>query len=149
MLPSSSVSVFQDIIAAAGKMVDRLAAADAVEHMLAFYRDVRAAGCMEEEGDMLLFQWGTYDWGQGQTFQFDLRRQFIQPGDEDEDGMSQFALTLHYAPEERLLALGNGDQWCESPAGAGDFRESILASEAYRAVVLLGPKSVEVEWTLV
>ena len=26
---------------------------------------------------MLLYQWGTYDWGEGKYFQIDITRQFI------------------------------------------------------------------------
>ena len=44
--------------------IERLAAAEALELMAAFYRDVRAEDCdLDADGDMLLFQWGVYDWG--------------------------------------------------------------------------------------
>ena len=36
-----------------------------------FYRDNRADGAVFEQhddADMLLFQWGTYDWGEGEHF---------------------------------------------------------------------------------
>jgi hypothetical protein len=37
--------------------------------MLAFYASDRAADCAGVDGDMLLFQWGIFDWGSGPTVQ--------------------------------------------------------------------------------
>jgi hypothetical protein len=66
MKPRSSKKAFLKLIANANRHLDTLEPAEGVELMLAFYRDERAAGCpIDADGDMLLFQWGTYDWGEG------------------------------------------------------------------------------------
>ena len=81
MHPSESVSKLQELSTAAGTPVASMGAREAVDRMLEFYRDVRAENCVtDEEGDMLLCQWGLYDWGGGASFQFNLTRQFIEPG---------------------------------------------------------------------
>lgn len=148
MRPSESASVFRDRVTRSGLSVEDLTPAEAVAQMLAFYREVRAENCVaDEEGDMLLFQWGTYDWGDGKTFQVEFTRQFIEPGDEDEEGMSQLSLTLRYSPTDALHELGSGDHWCESPAEAEAFQEFVLANEAYRAVVVLKPGKATLDWT--
>ena len=54
--------------------------------MLRFYGDESVAGCRDDgAGDMLLYQWGTYDWGAGESFEFDITRQLIFADDEDDD----------------------------------------------------------------
>jgi len=76
-----------------GEVEAALTPSTAVASMFAFYRDVRADGCdLEQEGDMLLFQWGTYDWGHGLRFEFDVTRQCIL-GDGDDDDITQLHLT--------------------------------------------------------
>jgi hypothetical protein len=54
---------------AAGQGIDLHAAppSTGVPAMLRFYADVRANGCKDADRDMLLFQWGTYDWAIGAT----------------------------------------------------------------------------------
>jgi hypothetical protein len=110
-----------------------LTPAAAVEAMLAFYRDVRADECvLEKDGDMLLFQWGTYDWGEGPRFEVDVVRQFVVEVD-GEDGISGLHVTFRFAPDDETKALGAANRWCPSPAGLSEFRAFIEQSAAYRA----------------
>ena len=54
--------------------------------MLAFYESMRFDDVdLAADGDMLLYQWGTYDWGRGASFEFDITRQLILGAGEDED----------------------------------------------------------------
>jgi hypothetical protein len=117
---------------------------------MSFYLEVRAKHCVvETEGDMLLFEWQTHDHGKGETFHLEFTRQFIQPGNEDDDGMSQLYVRLHYPVTDALRALGSGEHWCETPDEAEAFHEFVHASEAYRAVVEMSPAEVELEWVRV
>ncbi|WP_394828001.1 hypothetical protein [Pendulispora albinea] len=62
--------------------------ADGVAAMIAFFRDVHAEGCdRENDGDMLLFQWGSYDvYGTNiRELNVDITRQFISNEGKDED----------------------------------------------------------------
>ncbi len=80
--------------------------------MFGFYCDVRCSGVdMDRDGDTLLFQWGTYDWGDGEHFEIDITRQLIRPESEDED-IWQLHLTYQYPPAAELRALGKGHRWC-------------------------------------
>jgi hypothetical protein len=111
---------------------------------------VRADKCvLDAEGDMLLFDWGARDAAEGEMFQLEFTRQFIQPGDEDEDGMSQIWTRLLFKMTPELQKIGEGEHWCESPDGVDAFEEFVLASEAYRAVVELTPERVDLDWSLV
>jgi hypothetical protein len=42
---------------------------------------------------MLLFQFGTYDWGFGENFKFDLTRQFIVADKQDDDAVDLRSVT--------------------------------------------------------
>jgi hypothetical protein len=98
--------------------------------MLDFYRDERVEDCkIEDDGDMLLYQWGTYDWGQGRWFDLNITRQFIPDGGDD-DEIFQLSVTAKYSPAPELDALGSGNKWCESPDKLPHFKEFLDSSAA-------------------
>jgi hypothetical protein len=107
-----------------GTPLEQLDPDDAIDAVLDFYAEQGASDIDDTygDGDTLLFQWGTYDWGEGPFFQFDLTRQLVstQTGTDD-DAIWQLSLTLHYAPDEENSALGSGDQWADR-ATAGSLR---------------------------
>jgi hypothetical protein len=150
MNPEESLELFRGRLERAGLSPETLTPAEALAQMLAFYREVRANRCvLDAEGDMLLFAWGTRDAGEGEMFHLEITRQFIQPGDEDEDGMSQLWIIMHFEVTPALEKIGEGEHWCESPDEANAFQEFVLGHEAYRAVVELTPATVEVDWAMV
>lgn len=150
MHPSDSVSTFQDSLATAGMTVDELTPAAALAQMAVFYLDVRAEKCiMDEEGDVLVFQWGVNEQEPEPTFQLEFSRHFIEPGDEDEDGMSQMSLILHYAITPALEELEPGVYECSSPTDLMEFEKTILASPAYQAITGLKPQETTLDWFLV
>src|SRR5688572_20396299 len=58
---------FRAFLSRRGLAVATLDVAGGSAAMLDFYQDHRPADCAQiPDGDMLLFQWGTYDWGQGE-----------------------------------------------------------------------------------
>jgi hypothetical protein len=105
---------FLRFLAARGESLPKMTPSRAVEAMLSFYQDVRAEECnLAGNADMLLFQWGTHDWGHGDHFELDITRQFIFGDGEDED-IWQFHVTFRFAPNEDLAQLASGDRWCRS-----------------------------------
>jgi hypothetical protein len=147
MNPSESQSRFEQFVAASGASVATLTAPDATRLMLAFYEQVRADNCpVDQDGDMILFQWGAYDFGEGETFRYDITRQFIAPGDEDDDGMSQLSLTVHYPVTDALRTL-NGSQWCPSPVQADELAQFIRSHAATAAVSTLTPLRTTLDWS--
>lgn len=148
MHPSDSVTAFQDSVAATGKTVEGLDALSALAQMVGFYRDVRADRCiMDEEGDTLVCQWGLYEEeGAEKSFQLEFVRHFIEPGNEDEDGMSQLSLTLNYEPTADLQELELGTCQCRLPEELVEFEKAVLASQPYRAVSGLKPLKTTLDW---
>lgn len=149
MHPADSAATFQAAVTASGLTVAELNASEALTLMTAFYRDVRAENCiLDEEGDTLVCEWGLRDQGQEPGFQLELTRHFIEPGDEDEDGMSQLSLTLQYVPAASLRALEPATHQCSSPAELAEFEKAILVSPAYRVLATLKPQQATLQWCL-
>ncbi len=125
-----------------GGALPDLTARTGVAEMLAFYETVLPIGCASQNGDMLLFQWGTYDWGDGKQFEINLTRQFIESAAEDDDAISQLQLVFRFAPDKDRYALGAGNRWCNSQSDIDTFREFILSNPVFRAEADSNPPSV-------
>lgn len=102
--------------------------------MFSFYQSVAAEGCDTPDGDMLLFQWGTYDWGAGKHFEINITRQFIEPEDEESAAISQLGLTFRFEPTPERDALGAANRWCGSQAESLIAREFVFESSAFTAI---------------
>lgn len=137
MTPTDSPAAFQAFAAARGIALPASTPADGLRLMLAFYESVGAPGCDGPDGDMLLFQWGTYDWGDGRHFELNLTRQFIEQGedpeDADDDAMSQLGLTYRFEATPERDALGQGDRWCPGRDELSAFRAFVVSSSPWAA----------------
>jgi hypothetical protein len=128
MKPRAAKKQFLQILKDAGLKTASLEPARGIELMMDFYRNERAEGCeIEEDGDMLLFQWGEYD---ESVFDIDITRQFIDEKAEDEN-IRQLSLTFQFKLTEPLQKLAEGNRWCHSPKELAEFRTFILASQAF------------------
>src|SRR5207244_1166742 len=134
MKPSAAESRFRERLASAGLSPATVAPAAGVEAMLAYYAEERADGCdLARDGDMLLFQWGTYEWwGQRPAFEVNITRQLIVADDEETEPQ-QLRLTFRFEPAAGAAA-GAGNRWCESPDGLPEFRRFVAGSAAMQAV---------------
>lgn len=148
MTPKNAKCEFEKLIKESGTTMRDLTAERGVRLMLDFYRDVRADGCdLDSDGDMLLFQWGTDDFGEGPSFRFNMTRQFILEETEDDEGITQFSLTFHFTTSPELDALTDGNRWCSMPDDLKDFESFINSGEAYRAVGSLRPVKVTLDYS--
>jgi hypothetical protein len=147
MIPSESASALRQFLAGRGidaktAMLDQI-----VEAALDFYVAAPASGLvLDGDADMLLFQFGICDWGNGEHFEFDITRQFIIAGAEDDDAISQLHCTMYYQPTVALRAIGRGNRWCASQADFPEFRKFVLATGAYAAVLPLPATERLIEW---
>lgn len=122
--------------------------------MMTFYDTVPAEGALgeEDDGDMLLFQWGVPR-RRPEVFLVNITRQVIYPLDESEARESsdddedegyeddeteteiwQLRLDFELAADEELTALGRGNLWCHAHDDIDAFRDEVFASEAFRAL---------------
>ena len=140
--PTESVAQFEGVVESAGYFVPDLVPRIALGQMLSFYSSAHAQGCAGASGDMLLFEWGTYNWGEGESFELCLSRQFLEAGGEGDDGISQLRLVFKYPPDTQLSALGEGNRWCASRGEAGEFERFVQASQPFQVVADLEAPSV-------
>jgi hypothetical protein len=146
MKAQESLRMLEQQITGSGLAVERLQVHQGFAFMFEFYRHHRADDCPPEaDGDMLLFQWGTY--GGDKSFELDLTRQFII-GEAEDENIWQLSLTFRFAPTTILTALGSGDQWCYEirPRAVDYFEQFVRESEAYRAVAGLSPIKAELDY---
>ena len=152
MLTADAQSALERFVNVRGGDLSSIDAATAVDVMISWYESERADDVVgpEDGGDMLLFQWGTYDdQGRGRTFQYNLTRQFIRVDEEDDEEMWQLSVTLHYPRDDRAEALRSGNQWCRVPAEASVFRTYIEAADATAFARRPPPSRIEVRFELV
>lgn len=92
----------------------------------------------EQEGDGLLAQYGTYDWGWGEHFELDMTRQLVFCDGDQYRGMVQLNCTFEFIPVDELRATGEESMW--SFAMALDiFFEAALAMPGFAAVERMQP----------
>ena len=127
MKPEKSEQIFRARLRSAGHDLATLLPKDGIAAMLDFYVAERAEGCpVEEDGDMLLFQWGHDSEG---NYYLDLTRQF-STGDGDEH-LFQLALTFVFAAPPDGAAIADGNKWFETPEDADAARAFIESNAAY------------------
>jgi hypothetical protein len=147
MKPSQSAIAMRRFLNSRGLSVASLSTPQLIENALAFYRSVRAAGLADTpDADMLLFQWGVFDWGKGPSFELDLTRQFIGAGASGDDAISQLRCTAHFVPSLELRAIPVSNRWCGSVAAIEAYSGFIYDSAAFRAVASATPQSIAIEW---
>ena len=145
-LPSSSMDALQLYAASHGWKGGPLNASLLTTIALGFYRDVSFNGLSSDQGDRLLYQWGIYDWGQGKSFEFDISRQFTLSGASGDEAISQLRLTAHYQPTDALMAIKEGNRWCEGKPELQVFEQFIRNSAAFAGVQGLLPVKVVSQW---
>jgi hypothetical protein len=120
---------------------------DGLRALIDFYSNVRVEGCDPgADQDMLLFQWGTYDWGEGEHFELDLVRQIMIPDEEDDDAIWQLHLTYRYPASADLSLVGSGNRWCASLGEADDFVRFVFSAPPVVRVLTLPPARPEISY---
>ena len=142
MSPSESVVALEKEIESTGSSLPEINPRLGVGGMLAFYAKTDAEGCAGPSADMLLFEWGTYDWGEGESFELGISRQFTEIGEEGEPEISQLRLVFQYGPTSVFAAFGEGNRWCSSRAELAAFTAHIQSNPAYVALAEVESPSV-------
>jgi len=110
---------------------------------LKLYKEIKVEGISDSytESDMLLFQYGVYDWGDenGNHFSFDITRQFIDP---EEDEPYQLNFTLIFEPSA-FSSVEPCNCWSDEFACVEDFSAHIKSTEGYKYAIKKTPKKVQ------
>ncbi len=139
---------FRAFLDSRGAGVDTVSAEELVRSMVDWFEFQRVDDVdIESNGDMLLFQWGTYAWrGGSPEFEIDITRQFIVDGLVDDDAFFQLSWTARYTPSAATERAGEGNLWCDSPAQTASLLEFVAHSEAMAAVAGIRPAGVELHF---
>jgi hypothetical protein len=89
-----------------------------LNRQIELYETVPFKDFNKPDEDMLLFQFGCYDFGDGEFFNIDLTRQLS--GDAD-SAMEHLSCSLYFTPNQELRALGSSNFWCFSRTDIKDF----------------------------
>jgi len=141
---SSVYKQFLDRLTLAGLELAELTPATGIELMLQFYLDERVSHCLlDEDGDLLLFQWGSYDWGQGEHFELNISRQLMTAAGDGIEQMRQLSLTFRYPPSPQWKTVGEGNLWCDTPEDVQAFARSIQNCRAMKLATQQQPAAVD------
>lgn len=143
MRPNQSVDAFIKFSLVSGVTIHESRPPDGLKQMFAFYENIRAVGCDGVRGDMLLFQWGTYDWGHGQFFELGITRQFKEIEFKDDDAISQLSLTFKYYPVANLTKISAGSRWLDARDKLKEFHDFVLLSEPVLFTSEITPEKIE------
>jgi hypothetical protein len=131
MKPSDSAEALDRYLQRTGGL-ENASLNDLILSVIQFYTDCPASSVSDDAwADMLLFQYGCYDWGDGEMFELDLTRQFIIVDEEDDDAISQLHFTAYFKIGGDLRAIGSHDRWCKGHGEIDEFRCEILNSPAF------------------
>ena len=149
MKPNKSVTAFEDLAESKGGSLTEIRVRVGIDFMLTFYTQVEAEGCTAQSQDMLLFEWGTYNWGKGTFFELGISRQFMETGTEGEPEISQLRLVFKYSPNGALAAYGEGNRWCGSRSELPEFKRFVHKNPAVLALATQKALNVRLSHTYV
>ncbi|MDR1047352.1 MAG: hypothetical protein LBL64_06215 [Treponema sp.] len=98
---------------------------------------VKGIAADDKDGDMLLFQYGSYDWGKGRFFEFNITRQFIK---QNEDEPYQLLMTLFF----ELIDCESYNCWSNDFDNLEKWVGNIKETEGYKLVKNLTCKNFEI-----
>lgn len=116
---------------------------DAISNFLNFYEEFKTKQKLEhEEEDMMLFQYGNYNWQNEnkKEFGFDLTRQFKIL---NEDEFLQLSLILFY-DSEQIGEIESFNCWSVDAKNLIEWEQLIKNSEGYLKSKNLKPKRFEI-----
>jgi hypothetical protein len=98
------------------------------------YRHDRLSGTdLAEDGDVLLYQWGVLDWGDGLHATIDLTRQVLRAAASPGGDPSVWQLHCCFRfPPPLLNRIKNGKSWCAHPDRLAPFLAAMPAAPAWQ-----------------
>ena len=135
---------FAHFAGAGGVDLENDSHAQVFDTLLRFYAQVRVNGCdPADDEDMLLLDWGSYDWGEGRAYEVDLSRQVVLPGRTDE-AVVELHVVYRFPNTGELAKIPVGNDWWGSPGTVDEFAEVLTANVALAAAAGAEPLSVEI-----
>lgn len=137
---------WESLIALLDKPNNIVTPSEILDSLVKFYETHPCDGCdPREDADMLLFQCGVYDWGEGRNFEVDFVRQFIINHENgDYDHMEQLHFTFYYPPEDAGMSKIEFNIWNNDCSDLAAFRERVEEAEGFRLAVRATPSRTQI-----
>ena len=143
-LPKKAENLLLTQIKNSNLELPELSPATLLQQMVDFYLNTRFQEVdISADGDMLLVQWGTYDWGEGTFFEFDITRQLIESSKTDDDAISQIHATLFFA-QTSDLSKEQGNRWFHSPENAASILDFVKGLKFIDMLKKMKPLKIEI-----
>jgi hypothetical protein len=115
---------------------------NALESIIEFYNQYKTELPDDApDNDMLLFQYGYYDWsGQGIKFQLNVTRQIADPND---DEFFQFGITLNYRPED-IEEIEDFNLWSMDSPSVEEWKEIVMNTDGFKRASASIPINYEI-----
>lgn len=124
---------FKTFVADEGCLLSDLSVNDGFTLFLKFYQTKRVKTYdIQKDEDMLLFEYGVYDWGDGESFYISLTRQLSSANPRAK--IWQFKLQFKFPVEERLTEIPGDNLWCSDLNGLEVFMDKVVTSPAFQTV---------------
>jgi len=119
----------------------------ALDLLIEFYNSIRVIDVEDNIGDndMLLFEYGIYDWndGNGTNFSLDFTRQFIF---KMEDEPYQLRLTLYY-PSAEAVGIDNYNRWSIADQSINEWASEVKSTVGFKIASSITPKSFDIRFS--
>ncbi|HET8542084.1 MAG TPA: hypothetical protein VFL83_19560 [Anaeromyxobacter sp.] len=133
--PREAAARLDAFLARRGLDRSRLTPRRALDAMIELYRTERFDRCdLANDGDMLLFQWGAYEWEGPDRFSLDVTRQLMWSDPEGDDQVWQLSIRFGFPLTDAMRAAGSSNRWCRAPSELDGFRAFVESTPAYAAV---------------
>lgn len=124
---------FKTFVVDEGCLLSDLSVNDGFTLFLKFYQTKRVKTYdIQKDEDMLLFEYGVYDWGDGESFYLSFTRQLSSANPRAK--IWQFKLQFKFPVEERLTEIQGDNLWCSDLNGLEVFMDKVVTSPAFQTV---------------
>ena len=137
---------FEKYLKENARTLNKLTVISGVDSMSSFYADKRVENSsLENDGDMLLYESGVFDWGEGPNLEKNISRQIIEENSGDGD-IWQLTLIFKFSPESENSDLDDFNEWCKLPEKVNDFLKLLNSRKEIELYGDKHPGSIELQF---
>ncbi len=126
---------------------NRLVVNELLQLMIDFYNEyqIQKVDSTIPDSDMLLFEYGIYDWqdGKGENFTISIVRQFYIE-DEENEGFSQLHLVLYFDKDEFKGAEASSNKWSVDFENIDEWKQYVIKMPGFKLVEEKHPHSFDI-----
>jgi len=126
---------------------NRLVVNELFQLVIDFYKEyqIQNVDSTIPDNDMLLFEYGIYDWqdGKGENFTISIVRQFYIE-DEESDGFSQLHLVLYFDKDEFKGVEASANKWSLDFESIDEWKQYVINMQGFKLVEEKHPHSFDI-----